>query len=175
MILSPSEPKTDLKDDGFATVEKDKWIIKGDYLVREHCEPRVELFIPDEFYPLRLEWLSLYRKTKTSLPDEQEAEILDIWRPDKIQPGLSSPWVGQTYFEIKRPRARAGWEWVCGRETKIQKTDRPPSIWPETWKCMNKEARIREIELSNYGKEMPRPGMKREQLGNLGLKDMSKS
>ena len=87
--------------------------------MREHYEPRVELYVPDEPCPLRTEWLSLYRKTKTSLPDEQETELLDIWLPGAVQPGLSAPWIGQTYFEIKRPRARDGFEWVGGRETKM--------------------------------------------------------
>ena len=119
-------------------MEEDWWKIKGDFLVRVHCNPRVELYIPDESCPLKVEWLGLYRVTKTSLPAEQEVEIRDIWRPDVTQSGLSAPWVGETFFEILRPRAKLGYEWVMGRETKIQKIDRPPSVWPETWKHLNK-------------------------------------
>ena len=67
------------------------------------------------------------------------------WRPDEAQLVLSAPWVGEAIFEIRKPRAKPGYEWQMGRETKIQKTDRPPSVWPEIWKHLNKEARKREI------------------------------
>ena len=96
----------------------------GETLVRKHDKPRVEMFVPDDSCPLKQEWLGLYRVTKTSLPADQEKEIRDIWRPDKIQHGFSAPWVGETCFEILRPRAKAGYEWQMGRETKIQKTGR---------------------------------------------------
>ena len=127
-------------------MEPDVWELRGDYLVRKHNNPRVELFIPDASCPLKHEWLDLYRITKTSLPAEEEIQIQDIWRPDKVQPSLSAPWVGETIFEIRRPRAEPGFEWQHGRKTKLQRTNRPPSVWPEVWRHLNAEARGREIK-----------------------------
>ena len=129
-----SSTEANPRETGSTDGEVDKWELRGDYLVRKHCVPRTALYIPDADCPLRQEWLDLYRTTKTSLPAQQEASIRDIWRPDVEQPVLSSPWIGETIFELRRPRCEAGFEWQNGRKTKLQKTNRPPSVWPEVWK-----------------------------------------
>ena len=113
--------------------------------MRKHKKPRVDLYIPDDTCPLELHWFDLYRVTKTSLPAEQECEIKDLWHQAVDQPCLSAPWVGEAYFEPRHPRAKPGYEWQNGRETKLQRTDRPPSVRPETWRHLNKEARRKEI------------------------------
>ena len=61
--------------------------------------------------------------------------IDDYWLEDKDE-SLDMEWTGHTRFSILKPQARIGYNWVNGRETKMQKTTRPDSCWPELWPLM---------------------------------------
>ena len=50
---------------------------------------------------------------------------------------LSEPWTGRTKFYLLRQPPPEGREWVIGRLTKKQKSNRPPTIWPEFWKALS--------------------------------------
>ena len=69
-----------------------------------------------------------------------------MWSPNEAQPELSNEWIGETRFPILHPRPKEGYEYQSGRLTKLQKTDRPPSVWPEVWNRLNTRQREREIE-----------------------------
>ena len=63
---------------------------------------------------------------------------------------LSEPWTGRTIFYLLRQPLPEGYEWVMGRPTKKQKSNRPPTIWPEFWKTPSykqKEQAIKEWAL----------------------------
>ena len=64
-----------------------------------------------------------------------------MWDPSETQPSLSDEWIGETRFTILRQKAKPGYEWHDGRETRIQNTTRPPSIWPEIWNNMSLKQR----------------------------------
>ena len=55
-------------------------------------------------------------------------------------------WIGETIFTLLRHKARPGYEFVLGRETRIQTFPRPPTIWPEVWNNMSKEQRSKATE-----------------------------
>ena len=120
-----------------STDSPDGWEIRGDFLVRIHREPRTSLYLPDNTCPLKISWLDVHRTTKTSLLHDAEAGIEDMWSPSEVQPELSELWVGETRFTILRRMTRPGYELHNGRETKVQNTTRPPTIWPEVWNNMS--------------------------------------
>ena len=64
--------------------------------------------------------------------------INEIWTEAK---GVfhSEEWTGTTRFQILRTTLPEGYkEGVNGRPSKIQKTTRPDSIWPEAWTQLSK-------------------------------------
>ena len=66
--------------------------------------------------------------------------------PKKPPTKFKCPLGWRKIFEISHPRARPGYKWENGRETKQQKIPRPPNVWPEVWKHLNKEARQKAID-----------------------------
>ena len=70
--------------------------------------------------------------------------------PMRADRRLSEPWTGRTIFNLLRQPLPEGWEWVRGRATRIQRSNRPPTIWPELWKVLSskqKEQAAREWAL----------------------------
>ena len=123
---------------------EDYWTMKGDLLIRHHLQPRTELFVPEESQmPFPQKYIDVTRKTKTTLESPSEKSIEDYWNvPCKDDAGgdpkpqnrsLSDYWTGQTTFILLRPPPPPGQEWVLGRLIKKQKSQRPPTIWPELW------------------------------------------
>ena len=49
-------------------------------------------------------------------------------------------------FYLLRQPLPEGWEWVQGRPTRKQKTNRPPTIWPEFWKALSSKQKERALQ-----------------------------
>ena len=113
----------------------DFWSISGKYIHRHHVEPRVKLYSPrEESFPIPLKYIDLSRTTHTNLDVKQEKRIDDYWNIDGSR-DLSDPWTGFSrfiLFEEKPP----GW--------RKQQTSRPDHLWPEIWKTMGKNAKLKE-------------------------------
>ena len=68
--LQPTETK-----DG-AETRKDFWSIPGDFIYRQHIEPRVELFVPqEEPFPTPLKYIDVTGATCTNLDVKQEKRV----------------------------------------------------------------------------------------------------
>ena len=153
---SPADARSEQPRSG-----EDYWTMQGDMLIRHHRRPRLSLFVPDDQnLPIPLKYVDVTRQTDTSLESPCEKVIRDYWNvptqnlaggdPMQANRRLSEPWTGRTVFTLLRQPLPEGWEWVHGRPTKIQKTNRPPSIWPEFWKALStkqKEQAVREWAL----------------------------
>ena len=99
------------------------------------------MFIPTNHdCPIPLDFLDTHRYTRTSL-DGDSSRIENHWLPDdaSCQQDLLEPWTGSTFFQIRPPEPKFGYQYVQGRLTKIQKTERPPTVLPEQWTYMSKK------------------------------------
>ena len=73
---------------------------------------------------------------------------------------LSDPWTSFTQFTLLEEKAPDGYMWSGGRLTRKQLTSRPDHLWPELWKSMGKNAKLKEkqkwshekLHLENAGK-----------------------
>ena len=112
---------------------------------RHHVEPRVELYSPREesFYPIPLKYIDVTRTTHTNLDVKLEKRIDDYWDIDGSR-DLSDPWTGFTQFTLLDEKAPDGYTWSGGRLTRKQLTSRPDHLWPELWKSMGKNAKLKE-------------------------------
>ena len=74
---------------------------------------------------------------------KQEKHIDDYWNIDGSR-DLSDPWTGFTQFTLLDEKAPNGYTWSGGRLTRKQLTSRPDHLWPELWKSMGKNAKLKE-------------------------------
>ena len=113
---------------------QDRWELRPLCLVRIHVRPRKALFAPDRCDdppPIPLNHLDVTRLTKTDLENADEKQIEDIWDGSMHDcRELSALWTGETVF-YKFWKEASDHRVVMGRVTRIQKTKRPPNIWPE--------------------------------------------
>ena len=58
---------------------------------------------------------------------------------------MDEEWTGRTIVDLRLPMCQRGYEWVEGRETKIQATRRPANVWPEVWKNMTEAQQAKAI------------------------------
>ena len=138
--LPPSQDS--LPDAGEAM--NDFWSMSGIFIYRYHVEPRVKLYSPrEESFPIPLKYVDVTRTTHTNLDVKQEKRIDDYWNIDGSG-DLSDPWTGFTQFTLLEEKAPDGKMWSVGRLTRIQQTSRPDHLWPELWKTMGKNARLKE-------------------------------
>ena len=54
------------------------------------------------------------------------------------------PWTGFTQLTLLDEKAPDGYTWSGGRLTRKQLTSRPDLLWPELWKSMGKNAKLKE-------------------------------
>ena len=131
--------------------------MQGDMLIRHHRQQRLSLFVPDDQnLPIPLKYIDVTRQTETSLESPSEKFITDYWNvttdnpaggdPMRANRHLSEPWTGRTIFYLLRQPLPEGWEWVQGRPTRKQKTNRPPTIWPEFWKALSSKQKERAVQ-----------------------------
>ena len=83
------------------------------------------------------------KKASTNLDVKQEKRIDDYWNIDGSR-DLSDPWTGFTQFTLLEAKAPDGYMWSGVRFTRKQLTSRPDHLWPEIWKTMGKNAKLKE-------------------------------
>ena len=72
-----------------------------------------------------------------------EKRIDDYWNIDGSR-DLSDPWTGFTQCTLLDEKALDGHMWSGERLTRKQLTSRPDHLWPELWKSMGKNAKLKE-------------------------------
>ena len=122
----------------------DFWSMSGNFIYRHHVEPRVKLYSPrEESFPIPLKYIDVSRTTHTNLDVKQEKRIDDYWNIDGSR-DLSDPWTGFTQFILLEEKPPDGYMWSGERLTRKQLTSRPDHLWPELWKKMGKNAKLKE-------------------------------
>ena len=118
--------------------------MSGNFIYRHHVEPGVKLYSPrEEPFPIPLKYIDVSRTTHTNLDVKQEKRIDDYWNIDGSR-DLSDYWTGFTQFVLLEEKPPDGYMWSGGRLTKRQVTSRPDHLWPELWRGMSKNAKLRE-------------------------------
>ena len=120
------------------------WSMSGSFIFRHHVEPRVKLNSPrEESFPIPLKYIDVSRTTHTNLDVKHEKRIDDYWNIDGSR-DLSDPWTGFTQFTLLEEKAPDGYMWSGVRLTRKHLTSRPDHLWPELWKSMGKNAKLKE-------------------------------
>ena len=120
------------------------WSMSGNLIYRHHVEPRVKLYSPrEESFPIPLKYIDVSRTTHTNLHVKQERRIDDSWNID-VSKDLSDPWTGFTQFTLLAEKPPDGYTWSGERLTSKQLTSRLEYLWPEIWKTMGKNAKLKE-------------------------------
>ena len=105
----------------------------------------------EESFPIPLKYIDVSRTTHTNLDVKQEKRVDDFWNIDGSR-DLSDPWTGFTQFTLLDEKAPDGYTWSGGRLTRKQLTSRPDHLWPELWKSMGKNAKLKEKQKSSIEK-----------------------
>ena len=139
---APSPPQDSLPDAGEAI--NDFWSMSGNFVYRHHVEPRVKLYSSrEESFPIPLKYIDVSRTTRTNLNVMLERRNDDYWNIDGSR-DVSDPWTGFTQFTPLEETAPEGYMWSGGRLTKRQATSRRDHLWPELWRGMARNAKLRE-------------------------------
>ena len=96
-----------------------------------------------ESFPIPLKCIEVSRTTHTNLDVMQESRIDDYWNFDGSR-DVSASWTGFTQFTLLEEKPPDGFLWSWERLTKRQATSRPDHSWPELWRGMSKDAKLRE-------------------------------
>ena len=135
-------PQESFPDAGEAI--NDFWSMSGNFIYRHHVEPRVKLHSPrDESCPIPLKYIDFSRTTHTNLDVKQEKRIDDYWNIDGSR-DLSDYWTGFTQFTFLEEKPLDGYMWSRERITRKQLTSRPDHLWPEVWKTLGRNAKLKE-------------------------------
>ena len=122
----------------------DFWSMSGNFIYRHHVELRVALYSPrEESFPIPLKYIDVTRTTHTNLDVKLEKRIDDYWNIYGSR-DLSDPWTGFTQFTFLDEKAPDGYTLSGGRLTRKQLTSRSDHLWPELWKSMGKNAKLKE-------------------------------
>ena len=114
------------------------------FIYRHHVEPRVKFYSPrEESFPIPLRYIDASRTTHTNLDVKQERRIDGYWNIDGSR-DLSDPWTGFTQFTLLEEKPPDGKMWSGVRLTRKQLTSRPDHLWPELWKSMGRNAKLKE-------------------------------
>ena len=118
--------------------------MSGNFIYSHHVEPRVKLYSPrEESFPIPLKYIDVSGTTCTNLDLKQEKRINDYWKIDGSR-DLSDPWTGFTQFALLEEKPPEGYLWSGERLTRKQLISRPDHLWPEIWKTMGKNAKLKE-------------------------------
>ena len=93
--------------------------------------------------PIPLKHIDVSRTTRTNLDVMQESLIDEYWNVDGSR-DLSDPWTGFTQFTLLEEKPPNGYMWSGERLTRKLLTSRPDHLWPELWRGMSKNAKLRE-------------------------------
>ena len=152
-FLGESEGSRPPPQDSFTDageVINDFWSMSGNFIYRHHVEPRIKLYSPREAsFPIPLKYIDVSRTTHTNLDVKQEKRIDDYWNIDGSR-DLSDPWTGFT--QLLEEKAPDGYTWSGVRLTRKQQTSRPDHLWPELWKTMGKNAKVKEKQKWSHEK-----------------------
>ena len=130
----------------------DFWSMSRNFIYRHHVEPRVKLYSPrEESFPIPLKYIDVSRTTHTKLDVKQERHIDDYWNIDGSR-DLSDPWTGFTQFTLFSGKPPDGYMWSGVRLKRKQLTSRPDHLWPELWKSMGKNAKLKERQKWSHEK-----------------------
>ena len=130
----------------------DFWSISGNFIYRHHVEPRVKLYSPrEESFPIPLKYIDVSRTTHTNLDVKQENRIDDYWNIDGSR-DLSDSGTGFTQFILLEEKLPNGFLWSRERLTRKQLTSRPDLLWPELWKTIGKNAKLKERQKWSHEK-----------------------
>ena len=125
----------------------DFWYMSGNFMYRHHVEPRVKLYSPrEESFPIPLKYVDVLTSPelrRQNLDVKQEKRIDDYWNIDGSR-DLSDSWTGFTQFTLLEEKPPEGFMWSRRRLTRKQLTSRPDHFWPELWKTMGKNAKLKE-------------------------------
>ena len=147
----PAHFQDSLPDAGEA--RDDFWSIAGDFIYRYHVEPRVKLYTPrEESFPITLKHIDVTRFIHTTSDVMQESRIDDYWNIDGSR-DLSDSWTGFTQFTFLKETPLDGYMWSGRRLTKRQATSRPDHLWPEIWRGMSRNSKMKEKQ--NWANEKP--------------------
>ena len=136
------QPHDSFPDAGEAI--NDFWFMSGSFMFRHHVEPRVKLYSPrEESFPIPLKYIDVSRTTDTNLDVMHERRIDDYWKIDWSR-DLSDPWTGFIQFTLLEEKPPEGFMWSVERLTRKQLTSRPDHLWPEIWKTMGRNAKLKE-------------------------------
>ena len=117
--------------------------MSGNFKNRHHVEPRVKLYSPrEESFPIPMKYIDVSRTTHTSLDVKQEKRIDDFWNIDGSR-DLSDSWTDFTQFTPLDEKPPDGYM-VRGEIDEKTETSRPDHLWPEIWKTMGKNAKLKE-------------------------------
>ena len=67
-----------------------------------------------------------------------------VTTPTTSTPPSQDPWTGFTQFTLLEEKPPEGKMWSGRRLTRKQQTSRPDHVWPEIWKRMGKNAKLKE-------------------------------
>ena len=135
-------PQDSFPDAGVAI--NDFWSMSGNFIFRHHVEPRVKLYSPrEESFPIPLKYIDVSGTTHTNLDVKQEKRIDDYRNIDGSR-DLSDYWTGFTQFTLLESKPPEGYMWSGRRLTRKQLTSRPDHLWPEIWKTMGRNAKLKE-------------------------------
>ena len=122
----------------------DFWSMSGNFIYRHHVEPIVKLYSSrEESFPIPLKYIDVSRTTHTNLDVKQEKRIDDYGNIDGSR-DLSDPWTGFTQFTLWEEKPPEGYMWSLRRLTRKQPTSKPDHLWPELWKTMGKNTKLKE-------------------------------
>ena len=107
----------------------------------------------EETLPIPLKHVYVTRATHTTLDVMQESRIDVYWNIDGSW-DLSDSWSGFTQFTLLKEKPPEGKMWSGRRLTKRQATSRPDYLWPEIWKDMSKNSKLKEMQ--NWAIEKPK-------------------
>ena len=98
------------------------------------------------YFPIangRIKHIDVTRTTHTNLDVKQEKRIDDYWNIAGSR-HLSDPWTSFTQFTLLDEKPPDGYTWSGERLTRKQLTSKPDHLWPEFWKSMGKNAKLKE-------------------------------
>ena len=97
--------------------------MEGDFIHRQHVEPRVQLHVPkEESFPLPLRYIDLIKRTQTTLDLLHESLVDDHWNVD-VDRSLSDSCAGFTKFTLLNAKLPQRYMWSRERLTKNQLPD----------------------------------------------------
>ena len=128
------------------------------FIFRHHVEPRVKLYSPrEESFPFPLKYIDISRTTHTNMDVMRESRIDDYWNIDGSR-DLSDSWKAFTQFALFCEKPPKRYKWFGRRLTKRQATSRPDHLWPELWRGLARNAKLRRRingQLKNQNSMMP--------------------